>query len=65
MREKIIRKIKIRTGVTVLLDAVCVLGSFADELESVLGGVVAVGTSKFGVGSPNRLTGGETAIYFV
>lgn len=52
------------TGVNELLDAVCELGSFASVSESLLAGVVPVGTSKFGVGSPNRLTVGGAVICF-
>lgn len=48
-----------------LPDAVCVLGSFASDAESLLAGVMAVGTSKFGVGSPNRLTVGGTVNCFI
>lgn len=59
-----ISEINMLTGVNVLLDAVCELGSFAfDSVSLVDGGVVTIGVSKFGVGlSPNRLTVGGAVI---
>lgn len=56
------------TGINVLVDAVCELCSFASVSASLFtgGDAVAVGTSKVGVGSPNRLTfGGTVLICFI